>query len=118
MLPKTSTPLQARGPAPPGRVCPSPNQTPIEARAPTEVRSKSWPASSKFHIPENYRPKAQPVVSITRGKVIEFAIHSNQAIHRTNLLHDCSVLYRVIGSETNFPKSLRTATPPREDKDQ
>lgn len=26
----------------------------------------------EFHIPENYQPKPQPVVSITRGKVIEF----------------------------------------------
>lgn len=27
----------------------------------------------EFYIPENHRPKAQPaVVSITRGKVIEF----------------------------------------------
>lgn len=26
----------------------------------------------EFYIPENYRPKVQPVVAITRGKVIEF----------------------------------------------
>ena len=26
----------------------------------------------EFYIPENYRPKIQPVVSINRGKVIEF----------------------------------------------
>lgn len=26
----------------------------------------------EFHIPENYRPKAKAVESISRGKVIEF----------------------------------------------
>ena len=27
-----------------------------------------------FYIPENYRPKARPIVSISRGKVIEFPV--------------------------------------------
>ena len=57
----------------------------------------------EFRIPDTYQPKDQPaVVSITRGKVIEFPNDPNPAIRRIQLLRDCSVLSRVIGSEKNF----------------
>ena len=57
----------------------------------------------EFHIPGTYQPKAQPaVVSITRGKVIEFPNDSNPAIRRIQLLRDCLVLSRAIGSEKKF----------------
>lgn len=57
----------------------------------------------EFYIPENYQPKPRPVVvSITRGKLIEFPSDSNPAIRRIQLLRDCSVLSRAIGSEKNF----------------
>lgn len=32
----------------------------------------------EFYIPEKYRPKARPMVSITRGKVIELPVRSVQ----------------------------------------
>lgn len=57
----------------------------------------------EFHIPGTYQPKPKPVVvSITPGKVIEFPNDSNPAIRRIQLLRDCLVLSRAIGSEKNF----------------
>lgn len=55
----------------------------------------------EFRIPDTYQPKARPV-PVTGGKVIEFPNDSNPAIRRIQLLRDCLVLSRAIGSEKNF----------------